>query len=220
MKDLMERFAKSPVPAVQEHVDHCAACVEALIGAVDAGSPGARVAAEQEIDERLAQAEALRQVLRQLVTRRLFLPVSRAAMRELVERQHAVGTAARSAARHHSLLSEAGIDALATHAETVLQANMSVVVQLVTSIHELDELFEVGFRGAEVELVGRMIDELDRLEEHAENALWEARRALLQSGSGLNGIQAALALEGLDRIAEVGRRADSAGRQLETLINS
>ncbi|MEM9303381.1 MAG: DUF47 family protein [Pseudomonadota bacterium] len=220
MKELLTGFARSPVPAIELHVERCAACAHLLLKLLDLKDDEARETLLAEMDAAVAAARELRSELRQHVTRRVFLPISRPALRVLIDDQLDVALRAREAARQLALRPVDDLAPIASELRSVVEANLAVVAQLKESIDELGDLFTAGFRGSELDLALGMITRLETLEVNADDRFWQARRSLRAKESSLDPVTAGRLYDALAAVNAVGRSADAAARQLELLINT
>ncbi|MEM9301213.1 MAG: DUF47 family protein [Pseudomonadota bacterium] len=217
MKELLAAFAKSPVPAIQRHAERCCGCVTDLVALVRGGDAELALA---RMDSAIGEAEELRRGIRHHVTRRLFLPISRAELRELVDRQHEIALRARTGAREFALRFAGERRGIDVGLDPLIAANEAIVAQLLAGVEELDELFASGFHGHELKAFVAMIDELDRLETVASDAHWEACKVAHGAEVDLSPVDAVMLRNLLDEINAIGRAADAAARQLELLITT
>jgi len=92
--------------------------------------------------------------------------------------------------------------------------NIDAAKQARKSVRELDELFTVGFRGAEVELVTKLIEELDRIETDTDEKQAALRSALFAIEKSLEFMYKVIELTG-----EIADMAERVGRRLELLLS-
>jgi len=85
-------------------------------------------------------------------------------------------------------------------------------------VHELDELYETGFRGAEVKLVQDLIDELDEIETKTDDRQDLIQQALFKIEKELPPIDAMFLYKLIDKIGAVADMAERVGRRLEMLL--
>ncbi len=97
--------------------------------------------------------------------------------------------------------------------------NIDAAKQARKSVRELDELFTTGFRGAEVDLVSGMIDELDRIETDTDAMQAELRQSLYAIEDSLNPIDAMFIYKVIELTGEVADMAERVGRRLELLLS-
>ena len=87
------------------------------------------------------------------------------------------------------------------------------------STRELDELFTAGFRGAEVNLVEGLIEELDQIETDTDNKQAELRAALYEIEDTLNPVDAVFIYKVIEMTGEIADMAERVGRRLELLLS-
>jgi predicted phosphate transport protein (TIGR00153 family) len=87
------------------------------------------------------------------------------------------------------------------------------------TIRELDELYETGFRGAEVELVTAFISELDEIEHDTDRMQAAIRTQLFGLESDLPPVNVMFLYRVIELVGEIGDTAERIGRRLELLIN-
>lgn len=217
MKEIVQMFRSSPLEKVKDHADVCLECLEAL-PAVLTAPIGERVEALKVVKKKEKEADGIKAKIRRKLTRRLFMPVPKNQVLELVHAQDKIANRAKDIAtlfthRFDELPPEI-IEILVKFVET----NLAVVRQARLSIHELDELVETGFRGVEADLVVDMVDRLDQLESESDRRQWELFAELKQHEDKISPVDAMFVYRLTVLIAEVGDRADRTGRLLEQML--
>jgi predicted phosphate transport protein (TIGR00153 family) len=97
--------------------------------------------------------------------------------------------------------------------------NIDAAKQARKSVRELDELFTAGFRGAEVELVSALIEELDQIETDTDDKQASLRGALFEIEASLNPIDAIFMYQVIETTGEIADMAERVGRRLELLLS-
>jgi predicted phosphate transport protein (TIGR00153 family) len=97
--------------------------------------------------------------------------------------------------------------------------NIDAAKQARKSVRELDELFTAGFKGAEVDLVTALIEELDRIETDTDDRGAALRRSVFKIEETLNPVNAIFLYQAIDLIGEVADMAERVGRRLELLLS-
>ena len=87
------------------------------------------------------------------------------------------------------------------------------------TIRELDELYETGFRGAEVDLVLNFITELDAIENETDELQTEVRNQLFALEESLPPVNVMFLYQVIDLTGDIGDMAERIGRRLELLIS-
>lgn len=97
--------------------------------------------------------------------------------------------------------------------------NIDAAKQARKSVRELDELFTAGFRGAEVELVVGLIEELDRIETETDTQQAALRAALFEIEGTLNPVDVVFLYKVIELTGEIADMAERVGRRLELLLS-
>ncbi|HEX5340219.1 MAG TPA: DUF47 family protein, partial [Gammaproteobacteria bacterium] len=92
------------------------------------------------------------------------------------------------------------------------------VHQAMRTVAELDELFEAGFRGIEVQTIQAMIEELDRIERDTDRIEIELRAALFAIEKQLSPIDVMFHYQIIDGIGELADLSHRVGNRLELLL--
>ena len=80
-------------------------------------------------------------------------------------------------------------------------------------------MFTAGFRGAEVDLVEQLIEELDRIETDTDDKQAELRAALFEIEKTLDPIDAMFLYEVIQITGEIADMAERVGSRLELLLS-
>ena len=86
-------------------------------------------------------------------------------------------------------------------------------------MRELDELFTAGFRGAEVELVSALIEELDQIETDTDDKQAALRASVFAIEETLNPVDAVFMYKVIELTGEIADMAERVGRRLELLLS-
>ena len=97
--------------------------------------------------------------------------------------------------------------------------NVDAAKQARKSVRELDELFAVGFRGAEVDLVTALIEELDQIETDTDDKQAALRAALFKIERDMDPIDAIFMYKVIELTGEIADMAERVGRRLELLLS-
>jgi len=110
-------------------------------------------------------------------------------------------------------------DSIAEEFLEFVDRNIDAAKQARKSVRELDELFTAGFRGAEVELVSGLIEELDRIETDTDERQAALRASLFKIEGKLNPVDAVFMYQVINLIGEIADMAERVGRRLELLLS-
>lgn len=216
-------FGKSPVKPIQEHFEQAAACAMELVPffqtVIEQDWEQARKSRQRIIDLEHA-ADDLKRELRLNLPKSLFMPVSRADILDLLSVQDRIANKAKDIS---GLVTGRRMNPPAIIAAPFmdfLRCSLKAVAQAQKSVAELDELFETGFRGKEVELVINMTEELNRIESEADNLQVDLRAHLLQIEKELPPVDVMFLYKVLEWTGDLGDLAQLVGSRLHRMIAS
>ncbi len=215
-------FGASPVEPLEKHIDiacRCAKKLRTFFAAVVAGDWDAAAAARDKIDELEEQADELKKQIRLNLPKSLFMPVPREDLLELLLVQDGIANRTRDVARIVLGRRMQIPGALSDDFLEFVNRNVDAAKKARKSVRELDELFTVGFRGAEVDLVSGLIEELDAIETETSERHLALTEALYQIESTLNPVDAVFLYEVIDLVWKIAESADRVGRRLELLFS-
>lgn len=214
-------FAKSPIKPIQMHIDKVAACSELLIPFFQASHEQDWIKA-QEVRKQIStleqQADELKREIRLTLPKGLFMPISRGDLIELVNRQDKIANttkdiAGRVLGRELQIPSEISEDFI-----TYLQRCLDAIQQAKKAINELDELLETGFKGREVDIVTKMIAELEAIEDDTDTLQIKLRRNLLEVEQHHNPVDIMFIYQILEWIGSLADHSELIGTQLELIL--
>ena len=215
-------FGASPVQPLEKHIDIACTCAKelrVLFSAVVAEDWGAAEAARDRINDLEEQADELKKEIRLNLPRSLFTPVPRQDLLELVLVQDKIANRTRDVARIVLGRRMAIPDAISKAFLEFVDRNIDAAKKARKSVRELDELFTAGFRGAEVELVSGLIEELDAIETETGDQQTALHASLFEIEETLNPVDAVFLYEVIDLTWKIAEAADSVGRRLELLLS-
>lgn len=218
---LSKIFGTSPVKPLQEHMDVVTMCVGELVMFFEAvvDDDWQRAERLQESVSKLEnRADDLKHNLRLNLPHSLFMPVARGDILSLLTTQDNIANKAKDIAglmtgRHMGIpptLSEPLLTLVRRCHDATVQAN--------TTVNELDELFETGFRGAEVNVVKAMIEELDRIEGDTDRLQVELRRELFKIEKELPPIDVMFGYKIIEWVGDLADQAQRVGSRLQLLL--
>jgi uncharacterized protein len=215
-------FGTSPVRPIQEHFAQATACAMELVPFFEAVMledwDGAAKVRARIIDLEHA-ADDLKRELRLALPHSLLMPVSRSDVLDLLSKQDAIANLAKDISglvtgrrmQIPKAMSEAYID--------FLRCCLRAVAQAEKSVGELDELFETGFRGKEVDVVIAMTEELDEIENQGDDKQVDLRSRLFQIERELPPVDVMFLYQIIDWTGELGDLAHRVGSRLHLLIS-
>jgi len=215
-------FGSSPVQPLEKHIDisyRCAKKLNAFFAAVISGDWNAAAAVRDEIGDLEHEADNLKKEIRLHLPKSLFMPVPRQDLLELLLVQDKIANRTKDVAgivvgrklQPPPEIAEQFID--------FVDRNIDAAKQARKSVRELDELFTAGFRGAEVQLVAGLIEELDRIETDTDDKQAALRWSLYKIEKSLDPIDAMFMYKVIELVGEVADMAERVGRRLELLLS-
>lgn len=214
-------FGRSPVRPLQQHMAKVVACVSELTEFFEASiaNDWDRAAKARENVSRLEnEADAMKTDVRLHLPNTLFMPVARADILDLVTVQDKVANKAKDitglmTGRRMQVPPALG-EAFLAYVGRAIDATK----QASTSIEELDELFETGFRGAEADAVASMIKELDRIEKDTDRMQIDIRARLFTMEKDLPPVDVMFLYNIIEWIGDIADDAQRIGSRLHLLL--
>lgn len=218
---LANLIKRSPFKALQEHmrsVMDCISHVPALFTALGAGDEAAVEAAKKAIFEAEAAADSIKNDLRAHLPNRLFMPVDRRDLLEILQLQDSIADAAQDIA---GLLTERPMEtpeSMREPLDKLVARCVDTCAQCAKAIEELDELVEMGFRGREAADVEAMLDEINRLEDETDVMGFELAKALFSIEDELKPVSVLMWYQLIHWVGDLADYAEKVGDRLRLLI--
>ena len=215
-------FGSSPVQPLEKHVGmvyRCARQLKPFFQAAIDGDWESALIARDKIEKFEHEADILKKEIRMRLPKSLFMPVPREDLLELLLVQDKIANRARDVSgvvigRKMQIPEKIAEDFL-----EFVDRNIDAAKQARKSVRELDELFTAGFRGAEVELVEGLIEELDRIETDTDEKQAALRAALFSIEKTLDPVDAVFIYQVIELTGEIADMAERVGRRLELLLS-
>lgn len=215
-------FGSSPVKPLEKHIGiafRCAKQLHAFFAAAVKGNWEKASAARSEIERLEHEADDLKKKIRLGLPKSLFMPVPREDLLELLLVQDKIANRTKDVSgivmgRKMQIPTE-----IAAQFLEFVDRNIDAAKQARKSVRELDELFTTGFRGAEVDLVTGLIEELDQIETDTDDKQAALRAALFAIEDTLNPVDAVFMYQVIELIGEIADMAERVGRRLELLLS-
>lgn len=219
---LASLFGASPVQPLEKHIDIAYQSTKLLIPffeAVIAGEWDKAVEIRARIVGYENEADDLKKQIRLGLPKSLFMPVPREDLLELLLVQDKIANRAKDVSGL-VLGRKMQIPAvMATDFMSFIRRTVDAAKQARKSVRELDELYATGFRGAEVNLVTNMIEELDRIETETDELQIRVRASLFAVESTLDPVNVVFLYRVIELTGEIGDMAERVGRRLELLLS-
>ena len=215
-------FGASPVAPLQEHMEVCFQAARALkefFAAVTEENWERVAELRVAIVELENNADVLKAQIRSQLPKSMFMPVPREDLLQLVLVQDQIPNLARDISglvfgRRMQIpesMQKSFLEFVARNSDAAKKARKT--------IRELDELYETGFRGAEVDLVLNFITELDAIENDTDELQTQVRDQLYALEDSLPPVNVMFLYQVIDLIGDIGDMAERIGRRLELLIS-
>lgn len=215
-------FGSSPVRPLEKHIGiafRCAKQLNAFFAAVVKGNWDKAAAVRAEIEKLEHEADDLKKKIRLGLPKSLFMPVPREDLLELLLVQDKIANRTKDVSGIVMGRKMQIPEVIAAQFLEFVERNVDAAKQARKSVRELDELFTTGFRGAEVELVSGLIEELDQIETDTDDKQAELRAAVFAIEETLNPVDAVFMYQVIELTGEIADMAERVGRRLELLLS-
>ena len=215
-------FGASPVQPLEKHIDiayRCAKQLRKFFAAAVSGDWDEASAVREKIAKLEHAADDLKKEIRLHLPKSLFMPVPREDLLGLLHVQDKIANRSKDIS---GIVLGRRMQIPTPIAEQFLDfvdRNVDAAKQARKSVRELDELFTAGFRGAEVDLVEELLEELDRIETDTDDKQAALRWALYAIEDTLNPIDAVFLYQVIELTGEIADMAERVGRHLELLLS-
>lgn len=215
-------FGASPVKPLEKHISlayDCAKKLRVLFAAAVDGDWGAAEDAYKDIERLEHEADGLKKEIRLHLPKSLFMPVPRQDLLELLLVQDKIANRSRDVAGIVVTRKLEIPEQLTGEFLEFVDRVIDAAKQARKSVHELDELYTTGFRGAEAELVEGMIEELDRIETDTDERQVSLNRNLFEIEDSMNPVHAMFMYRTIELTGDIADMAERVGRRLEMLLS-
>ena len=215
-------FGSSPVRPLEKHIGISFSCAKQLHGFFAAAIKGdweKAAVVRGQIEKLEHEADDLKKKIRLRLPKSLFMPVPREDLLELLLVQDKIANRTKDVS---GIVLGRKLPIPADIAGQFLEfvdRNVDAAKQARKSVRELDELFTAGFRGAEVELVTALIEELDQIETDTDDKQAALRAAVYAIEETLNPVDAVFLYKVIELTGEIADMAERVGRRLELLLS-
>lgn len=220
---LAEVFGASPVKPIQQHMESVHACVMLLPMLVNAAQKGDWKRAEQKrkaIVKLEGDADKLKLALRTHVPKRLFMPVSRVDLIELIAAQDAIANCAKDIAGLIMVRKIQFPRGLAKPYKAMVVASLDAASRTLSAVQELDEVFEVGFGSRGINRVATMIKQIGKQEKRVDKLEVELQAELFKIEQDLPPVEVMFLYKLIELVGNLADCSEHAGNRLQILITS
>lgn len=219
--NLSNLFGRSPIKPMQEHMALAIKAAGQLIGFFEAVTAGDWIRAgaiQQQVVQYENEADEIKKQLRLHLPKSLFLPVPRTDLLELLTMQDRIPNRAKDitgimVGRKMSIPTN-----MQDQMNEFVRASVATAEQALVAINELDELLETGFSGRALTVVENMIQELDDLEEKADQLEIGVRTSLFALEAQLPPVDVMFLYNIIDWVGDIANRAHDVGGRLQLLL--
>lgn len=215
-------FGTSPVRPLEQHMDivyRCAKKLRPFVNAVIKRDLKRMGDVRSQIEALENEADDLKKQIRINMPKSLFMPVPREDLLELLLVQDRIANRTRDVSGIIMGRQMKIPKPIAKQYLEFVDSNIGAVKQARKSVRELDELFTAGFKGAEVELVSELIEELDRLETETDKQQSELRASVFEIEKDLDPVNVMFLYQVIELTGEIADMAERVGRRLELLLS-
>ncbi|RYV03728.1 TIGR00153 family protein [Shewanella sp. OPT22] len=214
-------FAKSPIKPLQEHIDKvfdCASELTPFFQAANKGDWDEAIKRRKTISMTEREADVLKRDIRLQLPGGLFMPVERTDLLELVTQQDKIANKAKDISGRVIGRNMTIPEDLQELFFAYLTRCLDAVSMAKEAINELDDLLEAGFRGREVDLVAKMIHELDNIEDDTDDLQIQLRRQLFAIESDMNAVDVMFLYKIIEWVGDLADLAERVGSRLELML--
>lgn len=217
----LQMFARSPFNPMQEHIAKAQECAVELIPffeAVVANNWEEAESVQNKISVLEGEADTMKKDIRQHLPKSIFLPVPRTDVLEVLRMQDKIANRAKDIAglmlgRKMELPKEIQVPM-----KELLRAALKTSEQALTALNELDELVNSGFGGREVDVIEKMLLELDKLEHATDEHEREIRSELFSIEKTLHPVDVMFLYQVITWVGDLANRAQQVGSRLQLLV--
>ncbi len=216
-------FGRSPISPIKEHMETCERCVLGLVPFFEAVSGSDWADAEKRyrsVSDLEGDADELKKKVRLNLPRSLFLPVSRQHLLEIVQVQDRIANGAKDIAGLMLGRKMKFPDQVNPALTEFVKASLDAVSLARKVTAQLSDLVTTGFSGREIELVEKMLEELDDAEHKSDVLQVKLRRALFDHEADLNPVSVIFLYRVIDQIGDIADDAQTVGNRMMYLIAS
>ncbi len=218
---ISDMFGQSPVAPLQKHIKtacQAAGLLPDLFAAANLNDWQRVRAINDEIRALENRADEMKFDIRLKLPKSLFMPVPRQDLLELLLVQDKVANLSKNISGIVNIRRLQIPEALREDFMAFVERCVDATNKAKKSVYELDELYETGFRGAEVKLVEKILAKLDRIETETDHMQADLHEKLFVMEDQLPPIEVMFLYKLFDLVGDVADMAERIGRRLEMLL--
>jgi uncharacterized protein len=215
-------FGASPVAPLQKHMAACCATTAELVPFFEHAAAGDWKAVEEtrnRIVDHEQEADALKREIRGNIPKSMFMPVPRGDLLDLLLVQDQLANTARDVS---GLVVGRRIEippAIQADFIAYVSRNVDAADKARDSVNELDELYETGFRGAEVSVVKDLLRELGNIEDETDEMQSRIRFGLFEIEKDLPPVDVMFLYRVIELVGGIGDLAERVGHRLDLFLS-
>ena len=214
-------FAKSPLKPLEKHIRMVTKCSNHLIpffAAVMENDWSTAGKIRKKISKLEQDADELKRQLRLELPGGLFMPVDRADLLELLTQQDKIANKVKDISGRIVGRKMEIPEQLQEVFTEYVQRCIDAIEKAAEAINELDDLLETGFAGREVEIVEKMIHQLDEIEDDTDALQIVIRKKFLAIEENFNPVHVMFLYQIIEWVGDLGDLAERVGARLEILL--
>jgi len=214
-------FAKSPIKPLEQHMRSVTKCCKQLTPFFIACFENNWEEANKiraSISKAEQNADALKRKLRLELPGGLFMPVNRVDVLELLSQQDKIANKTKDISGRILGRELVIPKSLQENFTAYVARNIDATEKAADAINELDDLLETGFRGREVQLIEKMINQLDIIEDDTDSMQIALRRDLLAIEKDLNPVDVMFIYQIIEWVGDLADLAERVGARLEIML--
>ena len=218
---ISDMLGRSPVEPLQEHIKTAYHAATLLSGLFKAANFNDWIKVD-EIAEQIKQleneADDMKNDIRANLPKSLFMPVPRQDLLELVLVQDKVANLSKQISGMVKVRKMQIPASLYDQFLAFVERCVDAAKKAKQSVNELDELYTSGFRGAEVEVVEKLIAKLDKIETETDEMQHNLQANVFAMENDLPPVEVMFLYKLIDMTGDVADQAERIGRRLELLL--
>lgn len=221
VSSIMDLFAKSPLKPIEEHVQIVHSAAEQLsqfFTAVFAKDWEQAEKVRNTISELERKADGLKRQVRMQLPRGLFLPVGRTDLLELITQQDKIANRAKDIAGRVIGRELQIPEAIQSDFIDFVNRCIEATRQASEAVNEFDSLLESGFSGREVDVVEKLVANIDSIENDTDEMQVQLRRNLMKIENDLNPVDVMFLYDIFDWVGDLADHAERVGSRLEVIL--
>jgi uncharacterized protein len=214
-------FAKSPLKPLEKHIRIVTKCCDQLtpfFSAIYANDWEKAAKVRAKIANLENDADTLKRKLRLELPSGIFMPVKRTDLLELLSQQDKIANKAKDISGRILGRQLQIPEQLQATFSKYLERCIDATKKAADAINELEDLLETGFRGREVEVVEKMINQLDAIEADTDVMQINLRKELLSIEDSLKPVDVMFLYQIMEWVGDLADLAERVGSRLEIML--